>query len=267
MSETTFPVDSYKDAAPHLRRPFTAAAVKFKVQANLGPKDSPTGGLIVAYLDARLAIERLNLICPQLWHDEYQAVGQGQMWCHLTVDGIRRSDVGEGVGKGLVSDALKRAAVKFGIGVSLYATPTMILNVSDGHLKVRSSNKGPTCVLTPNGETRVRGLYASWLSSHGIEAFGEPLSHGDIEGAQGDIEAEEPPAPETEPPKRRLPPSLVSELRQGYVLTGWDVPMLHRQLGQFNVNAVEDLSIEQAQELLSVMSSAVEAREQEPVAQ
>ncbi len=57
---------------------------------------------------------------------------------------------------------------------------------------------------------------------------------------------------------KKLPPSLLAQLRQGYTLTGWDVPMLHRQLEQFGVKAVEDLSIEQAQELLAVMSSAAE---------
>jgi hypothetical protein len=53
VSDTEFPVETYKEAARHLRRPFTQAAVKFKVQATW-PKDNPTGGLIVAYIDARL---------------------------------------------------------------------------------------------------------------------------------------------------------------------------------------------------------------------
>jgi hypothetical protein len=51
------------------------------------------------------------------------------MWCDLTIDGITRSDVGEGVGKALVSDSFKRAGVRFGIGVSLYAIPKMMLDV------------------------------------------------------------------------------------------------------------------------------------------
>jgi hypothetical protein len=123
-----FPVDSFRDAAHHLRRPFTKHAVKFKVQATW-PKERPTSGLIVAYIDARLAIERLNLVCPHLWHARYEATGQGRMWCHLTVDGITRPDVGEGDGKGLVSDALKRAAVHFGVGVSLYAVSKIVLDV------------------------------------------------------------------------------------------------------------------------------------------
>lgn len=189
-TSTAFPLDSFKDAAAHLRRPFTPAALKFKVQA-MWPKDQPTGGLIVCYIDARLAVERLNLIIPHLWSDHFETHPRGLL-CHLTVDGITRTDVGEEQGgvKGLYSDALKRAAVKFGVGVSLYAVPKMTLNVSDGHLKQRRGPKGPTLEFTPAGEKKVRLIYEAWLRDHGIRAFGEPLDHGDVEGAQGDAEVE-----------------------------------------------------------------------------
>lgn len=184
-----FPLDSFREAAAYLRRPFTPAAIRFKVQAAF-PKGEPTSGLIVAYIDARLAVERLNLIVPHLWHDAYEPLGKQHLICRLTVDGITRQDIGEGVGKGLYSDALKRAAVKFGVGVSLYAVPKMILRLSDGHLK-RAKD---TLALTPNGETHVRGLYEGWLDFHGKQAFGEPLDHGDSLDAQGDAEVDEPPA-------------------------------------------------------------------------
>ncbi len=201
VSEAVFPVASYREAAVHLRRPFTAEAVKFKVQATW-PKDKPTGGLIVAYIDARLVVERLNLIVPHLWSDQYRTVGGGQMWCDLTVDQITRSDVGEGQGKGLVSDALKRAAVKFGVGVSLYATPKMILDVKSGLLKPRKDS----LELTPKGEAHLGALYGQWLGAAGIHAYGAPLDHGDVKDAQGDPEADPEAgvaadAPQAPPPK------------------------------------------------------------------
>lgn len=186
--EAIFPVDSFREAAPHLRRPFTAAAVKFKVQSTW-PKDNPTGGLVVAYIDARLVVERLNLVCPHLWVDEYEPAGNGLM-CKLTVDGLTRRDVGEGQGKALFSDALKRAAVKFGVGVSLYAIPQSFIGVQDGSAKPKRSNKGPTLVLTESGEKAIRARYQSWLEHVGIQSFGRPLDHGDVEGAQGDAEAD-----------------------------------------------------------------------------
>jgi len=166
-----FPVESYRDAARHLRRPFTAEAVKFKPQSQT--KSGKT--LCVAYIDARLAIERLNLVVPDRWSDTFESVGGGLMWCHLTIDGITRSDVGEGKGKALVSDALKRAAVHFGVGVSLYAIPSMLLS---GRVEFMYPDS------TEYGELRKR--YRAWLDANGREAFGEPLDHGDVETAVGD---------------------------------------------------------------------------------
>jgi hypothetical protein len=190
-----FPCDSFKAAARHLRRPFTPAAVRFKVQATW-PKDNPTGGLVVAYIDARLVTERLNLVVPHLWHDAYRAVGSGQMWCDLTIDGITRSDVGEGQGKALVSDSFKRAGVRFGIGVSLYAIPKMMLDVQSGSMKQKRTKDGLSLVLTPRGETICRDSYTAWLDHHGRQAFGDPLDHGDVLDAQGDHETDAPVAPE-----------------------------------------------------------------------
>lgn len=178
---TTFPVDSFKEAAVHLRRPFTPAAVKFKPQSVT--KTGKT--LCVAYIDARLVIERLNLVCPHLWHDRYEATAQGLMWCHLTVDGITRSDVGEGNGKALVSDALKRAGVHFGIGVPLYAVPQQFID-------------GQARFLSDQHQRQLRSTYERWLTQHGVKAFGEPLDHGDSEDSQGDAETDQgasPPAP------------------------------------------------------------------------
>jgi hypothetical protein len=187
--EPSYPVNTFKAAAPLLRRPFTPAAVKFKVQATWGtPK--PDSALIVAYIDARLVTERLNLICPDLWHDEYQRAEGGALLCHLTIDGIKRTDIGEGYqGKGLFSDALKRAAVKFGVGVSLYATPQIVLKTADGMVKEISGKNGPSLKLLSKGDQQCRQQYAFWLKEHGTQAFGEPLDHGDVEEAVGDVEA------------------------------------------------------------------------------
>lgn len=205
----TFPLDSFKDAAQHLRRPFTVEAVKFKPQSTT--RSGKT--LCVAYIDARLAVERLNMIVPHLWHDEYEPLGAKHLICRLTVDGITRQDIGEGTGKALYSDALKRAAVKFGIGVSLYAIPAMFL---DG--KVEYLNEG-------SKELRdLKARYRRWLESTGIRSFGDPLDHGDAEDGQGDPEAEAPPnvntatgevtAPVTATPAQTLPSADVDRIAE-----------------------------------------------------
>lgn len=204
------PVFNYREAAPHLRRPFTANAIKFKLQVQFGGRkqgqgreqkyvEPPTGGLIVAYIDARLVEERLNAVCPHLWADRYESFlsdrsgGRSLLWCHLTVDGITRSDVGEGSGKGLVSDALKRAAVKFGVGVSLYALPKVLYNAaSDGQradnlLALKGgAERGWYLRLTDENIARLRKSYDNWLRAEGEQAFGPALDHGDAEQATGD---------------------------------------------------------------------------------
>ncbi len=265
QTEQHFPVDSFREAAPHLRRPFTANAVKFKVQATW-PKTDPTGGLIVGYIDARLVDERLNKVVPHLWHDEYEPAGQGHLLCRLTVDGITRQDVGQGVGKAVYSDALKRAAVKFGIGVSLYAIPKMILIVSDGAVKPRRSKDGMTLEITPAGERQLREGYQQWLDDKGIAAFGQPLDHGDVEGSQGDPE-DQPQAEGDSEALGNLSPALVKDLRSAYRETGWNAGTLRLQLTAVDATDVSDvrkalaaLTPDQAVALMAAMNAAVDAR-------
>lgn len=177
-TDTVLPVDSYRDAAVHLRRPFTPAAVKFKIQSTA---KNNTLGLVVAYIDSRLVVERLNAVCPHLWHDEYQRVDGGGLLCRLTIDGITRIDVGEALGpKALFSDAFKRAAVKFGVGVSLYAIPQRWVSTENGTAKAIRTGKGDdSLAMTPDGQKHMRDQYAAWLKTHGVQAFGRPLDHGD----------------------------------------------------------------------------------------
>jgi len=181
--EGLLPVDSLRDARPFLRRPFTVNAVKWKVQT----ANAEAGwAMCVAHIDARLVSERLNLVCPHLWEHRFRDEG-GRTWCDLTVDGLTRPDMGDTwQGKGLVSDAFKRAAVHFGVGVSLYAIPKMFLKVSDGHVAPARSNRGQTLRLIDAGEARLRQLYGEWLEEFGIKRFGQPLDHGDDENSVGD---------------------------------------------------------------------------------
>lgn len=190
------PVDTYREAAKHLRRPFEAAAVKFRILdgRDIGDKARTR---CAAYIDARLVSERLNLVCPHLWTHRFEPV-QGGMMCHLTVEGLTRSDVGHSVDqrtdmglKALYSDALKRAAVHFGVGVSLYAIPGLTVYAKDGHVKVVArEGKPPAYYLQPKGELELRNRYKRWLKEFGEGAFGRPLEHGDMERE---------PEPETEP--------------------------------------------------------------------
>jgi hypothetical protein len=198
LDRVRLPVSTLRDAIPHLRRPFTPEAIRFKVQSVFKQQDgTPSGCLIVAYIDQRLATERLNRVIPDKWSASFEPVaGTKLMWCRLTIDGVSRVDVGEspkGFSKDLVSDALKRAAVPFGVGVSCYALPQITINVSDARdrIKIRGKGEKRTIVLTDYGHETLRTGYARWLEAHGIDRFGPPLDHGDVVGATLDEDAPE----------------------------------------------------------------------------
>jgi hypothetical protein len=196
-SHPELPVQNLREALPYLRRPFTPAAVKFRILRGTG-KAEQACVRCAAYIDARLVGERLNLVCPDLWWHSFDPV-QGGMQCHLTVDGLTRSDVGwsrsrDDMGlKGLYSDALKRAAVHFGVGVSLYAVPGLVLAARDNArwFKVAMQGEGstpkqgegstPKYSLNDAGELELRRRYRVWLDTLGIRDFGVPLDHGDVE--------------------------------------------------------------------------------------
>lgn len=88
-------------------------------------------GLALAYIDARDVMRRLDEVCtPAGWQDRYEVHGSKTL-CYLS---LRIGDVwitkADGAGdtdveaeKGSLSDAFKRAAVKWGIGRYLYDVP------------------------------------------------------------------------------------------------------------------------------------------------
>lgn len=196
LDRVRLPVKTLAEAIPHLRRPFTPEAIRFKVQSVFkGGDGTPVGCLIVAYIDARLVIERLNRVIPS-WSAKPRLIeGTKMMWCELTIDGVPRVDVGEsskGMSKDLVSDALKRAAVQFGVGVSCYALPEIKLFMRDARerIEIRGKEDRRSIVLTDYGHTTLREGYSRWLADHGIPRFGPPLDHGDVVGATMQEESE-----------------------------------------------------------------------------
>jgi hypothetical protein len=113
-----------------LADPFKPQQLGWKAQVTTQDK---ARCLAVPYIDARDVMGRLNEVLGiGGWQDEYEVLPGGSVVCTLTVhlDGrsVSRSDVGSpseqpDAGdklKAAFSDALKRAAVKFGVGRYLY---------------------------------------------------------------------------------------------------------------------------------------------------
>ncbi len=114
-----------------LTAPFPADAIHFKPLSVKGNR-----ALAAAYLDARAIMQRLDSVFGVGgWKDAYQLVAGGSVVCTLSVkvegEWIDKTDVGSPSEqpddgdklKAAFSDALKRAAIKLGIGRYLYRLP------------------------------------------------------------------------------------------------------------------------------------------------
>src|SRR5512146_659825 len=117
-----------REILEQLRKPFPANKISFKVQTKPSEKGN---SLVVAYIDARDVMERLDEVVGPDGSDRYEKAGTDKgLVCYLTVCGVTRADVGDDDNenepvKSAYSDAFKRAAVKFGIGRFLYDLPKM----------------------------------------------------------------------------------------------------------------------------------------------
>ncbi len=104
-----------------LAEPFPPEAIQWRIETLSKDKRR---ALVVPYVDARAVLERLDrVVGPEGWFDAYEVLSTAPpaVKCRLTVLGVTKEDVGEGDSlKAAFSDALKRAAVKFGVGRDLY---------------------------------------------------------------------------------------------------------------------------------------------------
>ena len=128
----------------NLRRPFNPNIVKWRVGSTNKDK---TSGMALAYVDVRTVENRLDEVCgPAGWECNYNFDSSGKTVCNLGLllpsvnekmsSDIEKASLGfiwkaDGAGdtdyeadKGALSDALKRAAVRFGVGRYLYYLPS-----------------------------------------------------------------------------------------------------------------------------------------------
>lgn len=195
-----------------LRRPFTAEAVKFRIDGR--PKDGKVR--ILTYIDSRLAAERLSEVDPN-WSGYPTVLGGHSMSLtdalanglpivyELTVKGVTRADVGQ-IGKAVygddkgtyaaddkhakmaVSDAIKRSAVLFGVGSYLYT-------LGNVYVDEKKHTTGGGKYLNAAGKSYLKEQYARFISTKAFkERFGEPISYGE-ELANQDSSSESEPEP------------------------------------------------------------------------
>jgi len=117
----------------NLSDPFPPSAISWRAQSVSKKDPQNPKAMALAYIDARDVMARLDeAVGPENWSDSYVETPLGRVICTLSIrlndewisksDGAGKTDI-EG-DKGGLSDALKRAAVKWGIGRYLYDMPT-----------------------------------------------------------------------------------------------------------------------------------------------
>jgi len=163
-------VPRWDEIKKQLAAPFHSYYVGWKAQATNRDK---TRALAVAYIDARTVMDRLDqVVGPGNWSDAYRLVSAGDgefaVECTLTLFGVSKSDVGTAdeaddgsqasLSKSAYSDALKRTAVKWGIGRYLYRLPKMWVGYDAARKQLAETPDLPSWALP--GGTRSTGEQA-----------------------------------------------------------------------------------------------------------
>lgn len=119
--------ETAQDLFEALCAPFPSGSIDWRVGSTTGDKSK---GMALAYIDARAVMDRLDAVCgAEGWQNNYTPGVNGSIICNIGVrmpngewlwkaDGAGQTDF-EGE-KGALSDALKRAAVRWGVGRYLY---------------------------------------------------------------------------------------------------------------------------------------------------
>jgi hypothetical protein len=134
-----------------LAAPFSVSSIEWKPTGKGGANVRTS---LVAFVSARVVAERLDSVlgCGG-WGFDYEvlAMDNGEIkTCKgvLSIGGISKSDVGSSSNwepsKGAVSDALKRAAVLWGVARYLYTLPSVSVTL-DGAGKVPESTLATLC--------------------------------------------------------------------------------------------------------------------------
>jgi len=137
-----------------LSAPFPADAVHWRAQ-KIYDRSGAFSAQALAYIDARDVMDRLDEVCgPEGWEDSYVETSRGRVICTISIKNAEGAWVSKSDGagdtdhegeKGGISDAFKRAAVKWGIGRYLYRlgntyVPCEVASNQDGPIKNKGGN-------------------------------------------------------------------------------------------------------------------------------
>jgi len=179
-----------------LAAPFDDSEVKFKPQVVKGNR-----ALALAYVDVRAIMDRLdNVLGVENWQDHYQLLPDNSVMCRLRLRigdrWITKCDVGSPSEqpdggdrlKAAFSDALKRTAVKFGVGRYLYRLPQQWADYDPVKKQFASPPKLPDWATAPKSSKAAREKSGRKLSKGGLPADGREL-HRRLRDADSELAA------------------------------------------------------------------------------
>lgn len=150
-------VINVRELETELKKPFTFEEIEWRVGSSY-ERNGKVKALALPYVTSRAIMDRLDAVFGITgWCDEYKPWGNGAQLCGITVtigeknitkwDGSENTDI-ESV-KGGLSNALKRTAVKFGIGRYLYSfDPIWVRCEVKGKTKVIAREEFDTTLAT-----------------------------------------------------------------------------------------------------------------------
>ncbi len=121
-----------------LAAPFPEKDVSWVIVATKNKNKPDHTDLWAPYLDADAIRGRLDQVCgPGGWAVDIEAASPTSIICRLAILGVTRADVGDGKDadqplKAAATDAIKRAAINFGIGRYLHNVPKQWLKPDSG---------------------------------------------------------------------------------------------------------------------------------------
>ena len=251
-----------------------------------GQIDNGGGCRVVPYLDAPTVARYLDgWVGPFNWRDEYEAVKQGALWCHLEVrepgsdEWIRKTDLGTASNfepdKGIVSDAFKRVAMrKWRIGANVLDLPNIRLQrgqfdtyESKGKTHARLSKKSQEAIMRQlQAQGYTDAAEHARVNTKGEDARSERGAADDV--VTGEVSGEPapsaptptPPAVNGAPTDQSSPPITNPQVKAIHTLTtnnGIDDPTYRAVLfDQFGVRSSKDLTRLQAGEFIDLLSKA-----------
>ena len=133
-----------------IKAPFPAEDIEWRV-SRAGSNNGNIYAFVLAYVTNRAIMNRLDKVCgAENWKNEYRDLPNNGVSCilYIRVNGewIGKEDAAENTKvesvKGGRSDAMKRAAVQWGIGRYLYNLTEMFANISPNGKHFQSAKQG-----------------------------------------------------------------------------------------------------------------------------